>query len=320
MRAPIRLLTRTSLALLMLLMATSVGAQATRTWVWGVGDDANPCSRTAPCKTFAGAISMTATGGIINAIDGGGFGAVTITKAITIDGSGEHASILASGVNGVIINIAAGVADRRVVLRDLSIDGAGLGGGDLSAPNISGRSGIRILAADSVLVENVDVQDFLDHGIEVAATSDINVTVRNVSINRIAGPGISVTATAGLAVADVDSVAISQSDSGIVASARSRVRARNTTVHHAGIAGFSATPNTPGTSAEVVLESSAATQGNAGVVAVGEGARVTLSDTAITGNVGGVVVSDGGSIASFGDNRIFDNADNGQPTEELGSQ
>src|SRR2546426_6768037 len=75
-------------------------AQATRTWVSGVGDDANPCSRTAPCKTFAGAISKTFIGGEIDALDPGGFGAVTITKSITIDGAGTLASILSSGVNG----------------------------------------------------------------------------------------------------------------------------------------------------------------------------------------------------------------------------
>src|SRR3954465_2621874 len=85
--------------------ATPVHAQATRTWVSGVGDDINPCSRTAPCKTFAGAISKTAVGGEINAIDSGGFGSVTITKSITIDGSGVMASILASGTTGIIVNI-----------------------------------------------------------------------------------------------------------------------------------------------------------------------------------------------------------------------
>src|SRR3954464_3236035 len=83
-------------------------AQATRTWVSGVGNDANPCSRTAPCKTFAGAISKTAAGGEINAMDPGGYGAVTITKSITIDGgSGQVASVLAAGTNGIIINAGA---------------------------------------------------------------------------------------------------------------------------------------------------------------------------------------------------------------------
>src|SRR5256886_3806650 len=87
--------------------ATVAHGQATRTWVSGVGDDVNPCSRTAPCKTFAGAISKTASGGEIDALDPGGFGAVTITKSITIAGDGTLASILASGTNGVNVNDSA---------------------------------------------------------------------------------------------------------------------------------------------------------------------------------------------------------------------
>lgn len=84
-------------------------AQAPRTWVSGVGDDANPCSRTAPCKTFAGAISKTAAGGEIDALDPGGFGALTITKAITIDGGGgQVASVLVSGTNGKVVSAGAG--------------------------------------------------------------------------------------------------------------------------------------------------------------------------------------------------------------------
>src|SRR5712691_10767960 len=89
--------------------ATLTQAQATRTWVSGVGDDANPCSRTAPCKTFAGAISKTAAGGEISVLDPGGYGGVTITKSITINGIDQHAGILVSGTNGV--SISAGVAD-----------------------------------------------------------------------------------------------------------------------------------------------------------------------------------------------------------------
>src|SRR5205085_2322693 len=89
------------------LPTTSAHAQATRTWVSGVGDDANPCSRTAPCKTFAGAISKTAAGGEIDCLDPGGFGAVTITKAITIDCGTFPGGILNSTFNGVIVNTAA---------------------------------------------------------------------------------------------------------------------------------------------------------------------------------------------------------------------
>src|SRR5438270_167366 len=96
-----------AIAIFMLAFAAMAQAQASRTWVSGVGDDANPCSRTAPCKTFAGAISKTAAGGEINCLDPGGFGTVTITKSITIDCGGTFGSILASGVNGVNVNDSA---------------------------------------------------------------------------------------------------------------------------------------------------------------------------------------------------------------------
>src|SRR6266481_3712094 len=98
-------------------------AQATRTWVSGVGDDANPCSRTAPCKTFAGAISKTATGGIIVCLDPGGFGTLTITKSIAIDCTETFGGVLAAGTNGINVNGAGVVA----ILRGLSIEGVGTG-------------------------------------------------------------------------------------------------------------------------------------------------------------------------------------------------
>ena len=125
-------------AVCLVVMASTAHAQATRTWVSGVGDDANPCSRTAPCKTFAGAISKTISGGEIDALDPAGFGAVTITKSITIDGNSTTAGILAAGTTGVVIN-AAGL---DVTLRGLSINGAG-----------SGITGVRILAANKVYIE-----------------------------------------------------------------------------------------------------------------------------------------------------------------------
>src|SRR6266478_5599926 len=113
-----------AIAIFMFAFASLAQAQATRTWVSGVGDDANPCSRTAPCKTFAGAISKTAINGEINCLDPGGFGAVTITKSITIDCHEILASILASGVNGIIINIAVSANDplRTVRIRNLNIN------------------------------------------------------------------------------------------------------------------------------------------------------------------------------------------------------
>src|SRR5947199_4239816 len=97
-----------AIAIFMFAFASLAQAQAPRTWVSGVGDDANPCSRTAPCKTYAGAISKTAKDGEISTLDPGGFGTVTITKSITINGthgSGFGSILNAGGVNGININI-----------------------------------------------------------------------------------------------------------------------------------------------------------------------------------------------------------------------
>src|SRR5262245_32409230 len=124
-------------------------AQATRTWVSGVGDDANPCSRTAPCKTFAGAISKTAANGEINCIDPGGFGAVTITKSITIDCGGTFGSILASGTTGVTVN-AAGII---VNLRNLTINGTG-------GTGVAGLRGVKFVAGARLIMTNGHVMNF----------------------------------------------------------------------------------------------------------------------------------------------------------------
>src|SRR6267143_2508951 len=121
-------------------------AQATRTWVSGVGDDANPCSRTAPCKTFAGAISKTATGGEINVLDPGGFGSVTNTKAISIISECTEAGVLVSGTNAIIINTPAAA---KVLLQGLDIEGLG-----------TGLQAVHILSASKVTVQNCSIRNF----------------------------------------------------------------------------------------------------------------------------------------------------------------
>ena len=124
------LLALAATSLVALLQAAPAHAQASRTWVSGVGDDANPCSRTAPCKTFAGAISKTALNGEINCLDPGGFGAVTITKSITIDCHEVFASILYSGTNGINIpfnSFNAADVRKTVRLRNLNFNGVDTG-------------------------------------------------------------------------------------------------------------------------------------------------------------------------------------------------
>src|SRR5688572_6279617 len=135
-----------STAVCAVLIAGPAAAQATRTWVSGVGDDANPCSRTAPCKTFAGAISKTAAGGEISVLDPGGFGALTITKSISVNGEwGGEAGVLASFTNGFIINGANVVVN----LRGLMIEGA-----------TNGLNGVRFLQGSALHTQNCIIRGF----------------------------------------------------------------------------------------------------------------------------------------------------------------
>jgi hypothetical protein len=186
-------------------LTVSLQAQATRTWVSGVGDDVNPCSRTAPCKTYAGAISKTAVNGIISTLDPGGFGAVTITKGILIDGSEQIAGVLAAGSNGININAPA---TDVVVLRGLEIHGA----------NFSGIDGVRVTQAKAVFIEHCRIQNFSQNGIRVAnASGAIAVHVRNCEIrsNNVAGILTNPTATGTVGVDVSDTLISNNGNTGI---------------------------------------------------------------------------------------------------------
>src|ERR1051325_10081548 len=202
--------------------ATAAQAQATRTWVSGVGDDVNPCSRTAPCKTFAGAISKTADKGEIDCLDPGGFGTVTITKNITIDGTtgAGFGSILAAGTNGVNVNDSATAPPNTifVTLRNLSINGAS-----------TGFDGIRFTSGKALHVENCVIFGFRGNGansdgIDVALTTAVagnqNLKVKNTQITNCSGNGLraSNTAVGGAVLVTVDGSHFDACASGILTS------------------------------------------------------------------------------------------------------
>ena len=181
-----------AIAIFTLAVASSAPA-ATRTWVSGVGDDLNPCSRTAPCKTYSGAISKTDKDGEISTLDPGGYGTVTITKSITINGGGTGAgygSILASGLNGVIINITDAADVRKSVRLDwLNINGAS-----------TGTDGVRMVAGNTLHVENCLIDGFTSDGIELAytaANTGTVLSVHNTTIRNCVATGIRTNAFAG---------------------------------------------------------------------------------------------------------------------------
>jgi hypothetical protein len=172
------------------LPATLAHAQATRTWVSGVGDDANPCSRTAPCKTFAGAISKTASGGEINVLDPGGFGGVTITKPITITSVGFEAGVLVSGTNGIIINVPS--AANQVTLEGLDFEGLG-----------TGLNGVTILTGGNVIIRRCEIRHFSGNAVNLVGTVPGAKVLVQDSVLSNNGGGVNVTGAGGVAVTGV---------------------------------------------------------------------------------------------------------------------
>ena len=186
------------------LFSVPAQAQATRTWVSGVGDDANPCSRTAPCKTFAGAISKTAVGGEINVLDPGGFGAVTITKSIQIRSEFEG-GVLVSGTNGIVVSVGA---TDKVLLEGLDIEGLG-----------TGLDGVKMTGTGKLFIRKCSIRNFTMNGVNVAGTANARVFVEgsvitgnNVGVNLKGIGGVANTAFVEHSVVDNNTTAAVQVD------------------------------------------------------------------------------------------------------------
>ena len=276
------------------LPTSSAHAQATRTWVSGVGNDADPCSRTAPCKTFAGAISKTAAGGEINCIDNGAYGAVTITKSILIDCGGVFGGVLHSSTNGIVINAAA---TDKITLRNFDINGA--------PPTSPGLNGIRYLAGGQVNVENLTIEgstaaDPNGAGILVQASSFAVLTVRNTSFhnNRY---GVKIAATAGNVVASItDSKFNGMSISGVEAGANTFVAVSNSVFSTTGGAAIVASTST----STVYAKGNLITNSNVGISANASGAKINAVGNALFGNSKAFNVAAGATFLSAGDNKF----------------
>ena len=305
-----RILATLLLGTLSLFASTDLLAQATRTWVSGVGDDVNPCSRTAPCKTFAGAISKTATGGEISVLDNGPYGAVTITKAITINGDNQLGTILASSVNGIIVNAPAGSV---VIIRGISINGAG------SNTSATGLNAIRFIAGAELHVENVTIYGFTQAGVDFNPSGASSLFMNNVSIKNTANavwlhPGAAGSATASLNRVSMDGNGGGMRlDDGSIAVVRDSQATGNDT--H-GFAALSVSRR-----ADLSLENSVASNNlGTGLFASGAQGVVRMSNVMVTRNNAGIQATGGGAIVSFGNNRVNSNNANNGPASSTPGQ
>jgi hypothetical protein len=272
-------------------------AQATRTWVSGVGDDNNTsfgCSRTATCKTFAAAISVTDTNGEINCVDPGGFGSLTITKSITIDCTGTFGGIVVAGSNGITINLTATPDPlKSVVLRGLNINGAGSAGQ-------AGLRGVSILSATLVTLDNVVISNFTQQGVADVRTVPGKLFIKNSVIRNNAGPGIVVAATGGTNMVSIENVHSINNLFGLATGNGNQVKITRSVFSGNSTFGVEADPG-----GQASVEHSTVNFNGTGLGAYG---TIWSADNDISFNQ---TISSGTPIISFGNNRVYANVSGG---------
>ena len=309
MKRSILLIAGFGIVLSLCAMTTAAQAQATRTWVSGVGDDANPCSRTAPCKTWAGAISKTAECGEIDVLDPGGFGAVTITKGITFDGGGgeggQVASILVTGTPAIVINISSTTC-QKVVLRNFDIDG--INGGTI---------GVNVLAAQAVSIENMWIQGFTGIGVNLAPSSGhTNLTVRNSMIENNGGGGVVSAATSGINRVAIVNTTIQRSgafggNAGLTAGAGTNMDVLDSTITQNPGGGVLANTST----SKVSLANSVISDNQVGGIHASNSAIVQMANCTVSYNAGtGLLADTGGQILTWTNNYVNGNSPDGSRT------
>lgn len=304
-------------AALVLLQAAPAHAQAARTWVSGVGDDANPCSRTAPCKTFAGAISKTAVNGEINCLDPGGFGAVTVTKSITFDCHEAFAAILHSGANGVNIpfdSFNAADVRKTVRLRNINFNGVD-----------TGVIGIRVTGGATIAAGVVVIEDCLidgnfagsARGISDERTGGGELYISNTTVRNTGSIGITINPSSGAAAgqrieATLDNVRVENGQLGATFGNNVRVMINRSVFSGNSLAGIAVGANFG--SVEVNISNSVSSNNGNGVLNAGGAVVIRLSNNDIAFN--GTALS--GATQSLNNNRIQGNGALGTAPTPIG--
>jgi hypothetical protein len=277
----------------MVLFAMPAAAQTTRTWVSGVGADANPCSRTAPCATWAGAYAKTLAGGEIDALDPGGFGTLTINKSITLDGGGgQVASVLVSGANG--INVAAGATDI-VIIRNVRFQGA-LGNG--SNPGSAGINGISFTSGGKLILDHVDINGFNNNCIVMANTSAAMLSVKDSTMENCAAGAILVMPSSTTASAYITNTVMAYSRFGLRVQDNGRATVSQSDASNNVNNGLIATSSSSPSEIDITY-SVVANNGANGIITSGANALIRFANTAIFDNGQGINTSFGGTVTSF---------------------
>jgi len=297
--------------------AMPASAQATRTWISGVGDDVNPCSRTAPCKTFQGAISKTAAGGEINCLDPGGFGNLTITKSISLICDSTETGVLVASANGIIINSATAI----VTLSGFDFEGLG----QTVSPGVNG---VTILNAAVVHIHNSKIRGFRNgFGINFqpqASNTQLfvdNVTITESGSTGVTSGGINLNPSTNIAaratitnsrIVDNANVGIRADTSGITGSSLV-VTIDNTVISNDNAGILVKAPTGTGTVKVMLTNSIIADNVSQGIIVNGTpaSAQARVGNTTITGNATGILLLGTATLQSYGDNRLDGNGVDG---------
>jgi hypothetical protein len=292
-------------AIFTLALSSLAHAQATRTWVSGVGADDNPCSRTAPCKTYAGAISKTAKDGEISTLDPGGFGTLTITKSLTVNGGGGgqgYGSMLSAlSPQGVLVNITDAADVRKTVrLNHLDINGAS-----------TGTDGVRWIAGLELHIENTHIDGLTGDGVDVAfsAVSNSFLSMKNVTIRNCGGTGVKIAAnTTGTTLVSAEGLNITRCVTGFAAQNGTRANISRSVIN---LNTTGVTASEAGSGTVVNIDNTTISSNSGTGISVTGGSRARIARCVVAQN--GTSLSPAASVDSGGNNNIVGNTANNAP-------
>jgi hypothetical protein len=277
-------------------------AQAqTRVFVAAQGSDVNPCTFAQPCRTFQHAHNAVAANGEIDVLDPAGYGAVTITKSISIQGHGFSGISVGSGGTGITIN--AGSADK-VNLNGLIIDGGG-----------AGAVGIKFIAGKTLVIDSCNVRNMTSDGVQFFPTASSSLSVRNSSANDNSGSGFNITPSglplAVSALVERTSV-LNNGGNGVIIDGSGSTGAINATVSESAaynnvLIGFTATSASAHSLTTMFVNHSVSSNNNSGFTANGTNSGILVAGSTSTANIAGWFAANGSTIVSAGDNNVFGN-------------
>jgi hypothetical protein len=281
-------------------------ALAQRVFVAAQGSDANPCSFARPCRTFQHAHDAVAAGGEINVLDPAGYGAVTITKAISIQGHGFSGISVTTGNTGVTINATS--ADN-VNLNGLLIEGSGAGG-----------NGIVFNSGKSLVVENCVARNMVGNGIAFVSTATalqtLSVSGSYFTDNDAAGIAVQTLSSGGVRAIIERTTFFGNGPAGVYANGAYGTGSLDVAVtdsvasNSTDGSGFRVESAAAHSVSNLVLLRTTAAGNSSGIVASGTNATLRLAQSAVVGNVVGYSINAGAAILSYGDNYIDGNGNN----------